>query len=99
VITSPYAAVFNIPVALGGALYYLSIFIMSIAYLDTKNSKILSIIPPLTVLGFIASIWFVYLQFFVIKAICIYCMVSAATSAILFILGILMVKYKRSSVY
>lgn len=94
VTTSQYATVFNIPVALGGAFYYLIIFILSVAYFDTRNLKILLFIPPLTLIGFLASIWFVYLQFFVIKAICPYCLVSAITSTILFLLSIFAVKLK-----
>ncbi|MBT9147997.1 MAG: hypothetical protein DDT32_01766 [Syntrophomonadaceae bacterium] len=106
VTTSPYATVFNIPVALYGALYYLFIFFLSVAYFDTPKDKpagwvkrnlLISIIPPLAAVGFIASVWFVYLQLFVIKAICLYCMISAATSTALFILGIFVLKYKRSS--
>ena len=96
VTTSPYATVFNIPVALYGALYYLFTFFLSVAYLDTKRNLFISAIPPLTAIGFIASVWFVYLQLFVIKAICPYCMISAATSTALFILGIFVLKYKRS---
>ncbi len=93
VTNSEYAVVFGIPVALGGVFYYLSIFILSVAYLDIRNNKILYIIPPLTAIGFLASVWFVYLQLFIIKAICPYCMLSAATSTILFILGIFILKY------
>jgi len=89
VTNSPYSVIFNIPVALLGSLYYLTVLILSILYFDTKNSSILKIIAPFTILGFGASVWFVYLQFFVIKALCQYCMVSALTSTILFVLGLL----------
>jgi uncharacterized membrane protein len=96
VTTSPYATVFGIPVALLGALYYLFIFILSVAYLDTKRSLFISIIPPFTAMGLLASVWFIYLQLFVIKAICIYCVVSAVTSTALFILGIFVIRYKKA---
>ena len=97
VTTSQYATIFNIPVALGGAVYYLFIFILLIAYLDTKRNWLISVIPPITIIGFIASVWFVYLQLFVIKAICIYCLISALTSTTLFLLGLFVLKLKGSS--
>jgi uncharacterized membrane protein len=97
VTASPYATVAGIPVALLGAIYYLAIFLLTVAYLDTKREAIMSFAARLTPIGFLASLWFVYLQLFVIKAICPYCVISAATSAILFILGILVVKYKGLS--
>jgi uncharacterized membrane protein len=87
VTTSPYSVIFGIPVALLGSIYYLTILILSVIYLDSRKINILNFIAKITPLGFLASLYFVYLQIFVIKAICLYCMGSAATSTILFILG------------
>ncbi len=87
VLTSQYSIVFGIPVALLGAAYYLLIFLSTIAYFDTKDSKILQAIAILTPIGFLMSVWFVYTQLYILKAICEYCMLSAATSTILFIGG------------
>jgi uncharacterized membrane protein len=92
VTTSRYATIEGIPVALLGAIYYLSIFLLTVAYLDTKRERIFNFAARSTSIGFLASLWFVYLQLFVIKAICIYCMVSAATSTVLFGLGIFATK-------
>ncbi len=86
---SRYAVIGGIPIALLGAVYYLSILLLTVAYFDTKNTRILSIIPLLTVLGFLASLVLVYLQVFVIHAICLYCMFSALTSTALFILAVI----------
>lgn len=86
VTTSEYATVFGIPVALGGVFYYFSILLLSLLFIDTKNKKFLLPIVFLTPLGFLASGWFVYLQLYVINAICYYCMGSALSSTILFLL-------------
>ena len=94
VLNSSYSAVFNIPVAILGAIFYLFILTSALAYIDSKykySLKILSIIPTL---GFLFSLWLVYLQFFVINAICIYCMLSATTSTLLFILSLVLIKKK-----
>ena len=87
VTTSQYSEIWGIPIALIGASYYLLILILSIAYLDTKNLKILKLTVFLTPLGFLTSLFLVYLQLFVLNAICLYCIISALTSTSLFVLG------------
>jgi len=96
VTTSSYAIVFGIPVALSGIIFYLTIFILSIAFIEIKNKKLLSFIFIVASLGFAASLWFVYLQLFVIGAICLYCVLSAFFSTIIFILSIFMIKLKKN---
>jgi len=86
---SKFAVVAGVPIALMGALYYLAIFLLMIAYTETKNSTILKFVRYFTILGFLASGYFVYLQLFVIKYICIYCMGSATTSTLLFVTALL----------
>lgn len=92
VTTSQYAVIGDVPVALLGAIYYLIVFILAIAYLDSENQKILHFIAHFTILGFLASLWFLYLQIFVIGAICIYCILSAIISTALFALGLVIIK-------
>ena len=94
VTTSQYSLIFDIPVALLGTLYYPIILLSLITYLDTKQEIILKWVARCTVLGLLASVYFVYLQTFVIKAWCLYCLGSATTSTILFILGIIVLKTK-----
>lgn len=95
VTTSKYAVMFGVPVALMGAIYYCLIIILSFAYLDSRNTLIRKIIIPLTGAGFVASLYFVYLQFFVIRALCVYCMGSATTGTILFVLSLLFIFHCR----
>ena len=98
VTNSQYATVGNIPMALFGAVYYLSILVLTILYLDTEKVWAIRLISRFSIVGFSASLWFIYLQLFVIKAICFYCVVSAITSTSIFIVGMrLMVKeYKNN---
>ncbi|MDO8509867.1 MAG: vitamin K epoxide reductase family protein [bacterium] len=100
VLVSQYSVVAGVPVALLGAFYYLMILVLSIAYLDNKKEIIIYLAAYSTFAGFIASIYFVYLQIFVIGHICQYCMVSATTSTILFIFGMYVIfkKENRSKV-
>src|SRR3989344_4839060 len=88
VLTSAQSRIAGVPVALFGSLYYLTLLIFSFAYLDSEKKSIIRLASYCTVVVFVASIYFVYLQLFVIKEICQYCMISAGTSTILFVLGI-----------
>lgn len=95
VLTSEHSVIFGIPTALIGSIYYLLLFILAVISLDLKR-EIVRLAVMLTPIGFLASLYFVYLQLFVIKEICSYCMVSAATSTTLFILGLFIIKLSRS---
>lgn len=89
VLTSEYNTLFGIiPNALLGSLYYLTLFILAIISLEFAQRRALALTALLTPIGFLMSAYFVYLQLFVLKAICFYCMVSAAASMILFALGV-----------
>lgn len=88
VLKSGQSAIVGIPVALLGSIYYLAILILSIAFLESGKVAILRFASFFTIIGIIASAYFVYLQFFVIGQICQYCMISAGTSTGLFGLGV-----------
>jgi uncharacterized membrane protein len=76
-------------VALLGALYYLTVLLLAVAALESGNGKFLRLAAYVTPVGLLASAWFVALQLLVIHAICLYCMFSATSSTLLFILGMI----------
>ena len=101
VLSSQYSVIFGVPASLLGALYYLAIVIASFMYLESKHgagkiashhSMILKWALFITAIGFGMSLWFVYLQAFVIHAYCQYCLGSATTSTILFIMAIFILR-------
>lgn len=105
VTSSQYSMIGGIPVALLGAIYYLTIFILIFSFLriyspvrEKNENKLLKLTAYLTVIGLLASLWFIYLQIFVIKAICLYCMFSAFTSFALFAFGVIVLKFNRKVV-
>lgn len=87
VATSEYAVIIGIPVALMGALYYLFILLSSFYVMDRERYDLLPWIAAVTIAGLLTSLWLIYLQLFVIEAICIYCMFSAGTSIAIFVVG------------
>lgn len=88
VTSSKYSEVAGVPIALPGALFYLSIFIFSFLYFDLENNRPLIYASWLTVAGFGVTLFLVYLQLFVLNAVCLYCMVSAGITTTLFMLGL-----------
>lgn len=87
VTSSVYSTIFGVPVALFGAIFYLIVLLLSLWYLDSRQSWALLVISYLSVPALLAAVVFVGLQAFVLKAFCLYCLISALTSTIIFILG------------
>jgi len=95
VLGSMYSEIFGIPLALLGALYYLAVLVLGLIYIGTRRDWALKLLLLLTAIGFIVSVYLVYLQIFVITALCAFCMVSALTSTILFGIAIKLVLLNR----
>ncbi|KKW26497.1 MAG: Vitamin K epoxide reductase, partial [Parcubacteria group bacterium GW2011_GWF1_52_5] len=62
--------------------------LLAFLYLDSGRKWIENAMPLLGFTGFLFTLWFVYLQIFVIEAICFYCMVSALLSTTIFALAL-----------
>ncbi|WP_280770410.1 vitamin K epoxide reductase family protein [Salipaludibacillus daqingensis] len=92
VMTSDWAYVFGIPLALLGAFYYLTVLLFAGMWFHSRHPLVLKILTPLTAIGVMSSAFFVYLQLFVIGAICPFCMVSATATTILFALELVMLR-------
>ena len=87
VLQSSYATLGPIPVSLLGVVYYLGVFLLSLASLIRRKEKLFFTTALLTVFGFLASLWFLYVQIFILHSLCFYCLFSALDSIILFVLG------------
>lgn len=92
VLTSKYATLGPIPVALGGSVYYVVILLGLIAYLDSKNEKLLKVVSLATIAGLAASAYFFFLQAVIIKYWCQYCVGSIISSSLLFIIGMILLR-------
>lgn len=94
VLTSSYAEIGGIPIAAFGAIAYFIAF--SLAILAAFGNRKLWFLFGIQVsLMATVSLYLVYLQIFVIKAICQYCMVSAAVCFTLFIIAIVSKFWKK----
>jgi len=84
---SAYATILGIPVALLGALYYLAFLIGTVFYFDRKDERMLRPLAMFSIAGLAATLYFLFIQAFVLNAFCIYCLGSAFTSTVLFATG------------
>ena len=84
VLTSKYATIGNIPIALIGSLFYFIVGILLFLLLDFKKKLFLTCATILTTAAVIISVILIYIQAAVIYAFCYYCLASEATNFLLF---------------
>ncbi len=88
VLSSSYAVVGGFPLAALGAVAYFSVF--SLAILAIFGYRIAGkLLLPLVGGMFLVSLYLVYLQAFVIRAFCQYCLLSAAVTSGLMVFAVL----------
>lgn len=70
-----------------GLVYYLAILLLgcSLIFLSQYQLLIIKAITVMTGIGFVYSLYLTYLQKYVIKTYCFYCLMSALISTLLFI--------------
>ena len=87
---SAFAKILGIPVAALGVAAYGAIFAVSLLSMARKKRWLILFI--LSLAGFVFTLYLTYLELFVIKAICTYCVVSAVIITIIFVLVLLLKK-------
>jgi len=93
VLSSPYATIGSVPLALVGAVAYFTVF--SLATLATfGNMGAAKLLTVVTGLMFLVTLWLLYLQAFVIGSFCQFCLLSAAVTTGL--LGIALITSRLS---
>ena len=87
VLTSTYAEIAGIPLAGFGAVAYFIAF--SLALLTIFGNRTMWLLFGLLTIGMAGfTAWLLYLQAFVINAFCQFCLLSAATTIILFLIAV-----------
>ncbi|HET7511885.1 MAG TPA: vitamin K epoxide reductase family protein [Chthoniobacterales bacterium] len=92
VLGSPYATTLGIPTATYGAVAYFAVFSLAIlaafGYMGVRK-----VLVFLICVMFLASLYFLYLQAFVLHAYCPFCLLSAALT--FFLAGLLAIPVRR----
>lgn len=87
VLRSAYAVWFGVPLAALGLLHYLVLFSLLATGLGLGWRWARGLATFQTVVGVLVSLYLVFLQLAVLQAICLFCMVSAGISTVLFLLA------------
>jgi len=85
VATSQYSRIFGIPLAEFGVAFFSIVFILAALELVLFNRLLRRILQGISLIGIAASIYFSFVEIFVIHALCIYCIVSAFITLLIFI--------------
>jgi uncharacterized membrane protein len=95
VLSSSYAVVAGIPLAMIGAAAYFTVF--SLATLAAFGYRVAgTLLTPLVLLMLAVSLWLIYLQAFVIHAFCQFCLFSAAITIALTTIALLARRKQRA---
>ena len=95
VLSSPYASVRGVPLALIGTVAYFIVFsLATLAAFDYRSAG--RLLPFIVGAMFLTTLWLVYLQAFVIKAFCQFCLLSALVTLVLAVLIFLARRQDRS---
>lgn len=89
---SKWATLLGAPVATWGVAYYALVFALAVAATTDRfggSRRIVLALVVLTGWGVLFSAWLTYLELFVIRAVCRWCVVSAAIAVALFVLTLL----------
>lgn len=78
---SIYSEIFSIPVALIGIVEYIIVF--SVSFIKDKR-----ILPIISLLGFVFSIYLTYIEIAVIEAYCLLCLASLTFITLIFLLSL-----------
>jgi len=95
VLSSPYAKLLGIPLGAYGVVYYLSLVILTIAFLDTGRRSLIELAARLSFIGTLASAVFLYIQIGILEALCTYCTLSALFCFTLFALGLSILRRRK----
>jgi uncharacterized membrane protein len=90
--SSKWARLFGFPVAGWGLAFYITVFIVALVGSQPRfsESKVISyFLAAATGFGTLFSLWLTYLEGFVIRAWCQWCVVSAVIVTIIFVASIL----------
>ncbi len=88
VASSPYSHIFGISLAEYGLIFYGVLFILAAIEIALPSRPIRRVVQGMALLGFLASLYFTFLQVYVINALCVYCTASALLALAIFVVAL-----------
>lgn len=94
---SPYSVLLGIPLSLYGTIFYLLVALLGVLYLDLRKQFIAKLLAGSAGIGFLLSLYFLYVQGFLIGTFCVWCIGSAIIATMIFFLSIALQKMLKIS--
>ncbi len=82
---SPYSSVLGTPLAEYGVFFYAILFALAALELVLVDRLLRRVLQALAIFGIVASLYFVGIQVFVIRALCVYCLGSAVLTLLILV--------------
>lgn len=95
VATSQYSHIFGIPLAEFGVLFFSIIFILAALELVIFDQLLRRALQAISLVGLISSLYFTFVQVFLIGAFCVYCLASALSTLGIFVFASLIEPLRR----
>ncbi len=95
---SPYSRLAGVPIALYGVFFFSLVFVLAALALWMPRRTFVRALAALGVLGLIASVIFLGIQFFLIKAMCLYCIASALIAFLICVLTVMLARQNREPI-
>lgn len=89
---SAYSRLFDIPLGLYGVGFFALTFVLAASLSVVSSRRLYQALLGVSAFGVVASAVFMFIQFVLIKALCIYCILSAGIAVLLFMLSLALFK-------
>lgn len=96
---SSYSSFFGVlPIAFVGIVYYLAMLFFTVYIWDRQHKHLFKFLIGASTIGFVGSLYFFYLQVVVIRALCLYCIISGVDTLLFWLLATQLVRYNRTKI-
>lgn len=95
VASSSYSHLFGIPLAIYGVIFYAVLFTLAALELLIFDRLLRRVIQIIALLGVVAEIGFTFIQVYLINALCMYCLASAAIAFFILVFASLIEPVRR----
>lgn len=95
VATSQYSRIFGVSLAELGVLFYSIVFVLAALEIVIFDQLLRRVLQALSLIGILFSLYFTFIQKFVIGAFCTYCLASTLIALLIFILATLIEPIRR----
>ena len=87
-LTSKFSTIAGVPIALGGVLFYAVVLFLMLVAVTNKQRPNKYLMLGWGTIGFVTSVGLTAIQAFIIRAWCQYCLLSALTSTLIFVIAV-----------